>query len=110
MCVIGTQEQQNIIGVIMIAGDEISSSMLKEVPSLEYYNPKKFYKNNQQDVEVIRDFWSAKEGENLQSLDRANTEVLMQIYHYICQFWVIEIYCIYYEWKLRPQLIQISFF
>jgi len=61
MCILGTEEKQEIMGVFMWRGLDIPQEC-HEHPQFEYYKTRKMDITKDEDLKLLREFWGSKEG------------------------------------------------
>ena len=67
MCVLGTEDSQEIMGVFMWRGHKVPQECLDH-PSFEYYKRRQMDLSNADDVALLRQYWNSKEGHTVSGM------------------------------------------
>lgn len=67
MCVLGTEDCQEIMGVFMWRGHKVPKEC-EEHPSFEYYKRRQMDLSNPDDVALLRQYWASKEGDTVSGM------------------------------------------
>jgi len=67
MCVLGTEDCQEIMGVFMWRGHKVPKEC-EDHPSFEYYKRRQMDLSNPDDVALLRSYWASKEGDTVSGM------------------------------------------
>lgn len=67
MCVLGTEDCQEIMGVFMWRGHKVPKEC-EDHPSFEYYKRRQLDLSNADDIALVRQYWNSKEGDTVSGM------------------------------------------
>merc|ERR1719230_1953280 len=69
ICILGTEQKQEIMGVVMWRGQEVPQEC-KDHPQFEYYRPRKMdIDKNADDLKLLREFWGSTDGSKANGME-----------------------------------------